>query len=98
VEGIVTKYRLVEALRGGFSKDLQSVREQDSVPFPGDYSRRIPNKGLRRASAGDKVLAFSNLNFDSCGIVPATPSALSTMRNAVSAPRRIEDEIVQGLL
>jgi hypothetical protein len=44
------------------------------------------------------VLAFSNLTFDSCQIVPATPSVLAAIRNAIPAPRRAEDELVRGLL
>jgi len=79
VEGIATNYRLVETLRGGFSKDLESVWDSDRIAFPGDYNRRLAKTGLRRAGAGTKVLAFSDLSFDSCGIVPATPASLSAV-------------------
>ena len=51
-EGIATNYRLVESLRGGFSKDLGSVWDSDTTPFPGDYNRRLPNPGLRWAGVG----------------------------------------------
>jgi len=97
VEGNVIEYKALEALRGGLSIDLESAWGTDTVPFPGDYTRRIPNKGLRWAKAGERVLAFSNLRFDSCRIIPATSTALSAIKNAAPAPRRIEDQSVWGL-
>jgi len=47
LEGVTTRYRLVETLRGRFSKDLESMWIEDTVPFPADYGRRLPNRGLR---------------------------------------------------
>lgn len=97
VEGRVTKYKLVDALRGSFSRNMESVWETDTVPFPGDYARRLTNTGIKSASKGERVLAFSNLSFDSCGIIPATPSAFMTIKNASVAPRRDEDKLIRGL-
>lgn len=97
VDEIRTHYKLIEVLQGHSSKSWGSVRTSATVPYPGDYSRRLPNMELQWAKAGEKVLAFSNLNFDSCRVVPATPSALSTVRSAIPAPRRVEDQLLTGL-
>lgn len=97
VDEIGTHYKLVEVLRGRSSMWWESVRVSATIPYPGDYERTLPNTGLRWANAGEKVLAFSNLSFDSCQVVPATSSALSSVRDTIPAPRRIEDELVTGL-
>jgi hypothetical protein len=47
---------------------------------------------------GDRVLFFTNLIFESCQVVPATPSALSVVRTTVPVPKRDEDEIPEGLM
>jgi hypothetical protein len=88
-----THYKLVEVLRGHASGSWESVRSMDTVLYPGDYTRRLPNRGLQWTKAGEKVLAFSNLNFDSCRMIRATHSALSKVRDTNPAPRRGEDEL-----
>jgi len=98
LEGVVTKYEAVEAIAGGLPKGIQSIWAEDTVPFPGDYRRRLPNGGVRSANAGERVLEFSNMRFDSCGIVAATPSALAAVRSVSRAPRRSEDQLVFGLM
>jgi hypothetical protein len=97
VDEIRTRYKLIEVVRGRASKSWEPVGESAAVPYPGDYSRRLPNTGLRWAKPGEKVLGFPDFHFDSCRVVPATPAALSAVRNAVTAPRRAEDELVGSL-
>jgi hypothetical protein len=92
-----TNYKLIEVLRGRSSKSWESVRGSVTVPYPGDYQRSLPNMGLQWAKAGERVLVFSNLRFDSCRVVQATPSGLSVIRNAIPAPRRVEDARATGL-
>lgn len=92
VDEVWTNYELIEMLRGSSLESWTSVRSKITVPYPGDYSRTLANTGLLWAEAGKRVIAFSNLTFDSCRMVPATPSALSSVRNALSSPRRFEDE------
>lgn len=46
---------------------------------------------------GDRVLFFTNLIFESCQVVPATPAALTAVRTTVGAPKLDEDEIPMGL-
>jgi hypothetical protein len=98
VDEFWTHYKLVEVLRGRAWGSWESVRSSATVLYPGDYRRSLPNMGLRWSKAGERVLAFSNMAFDSCQIVPATPTALSAIRDVVPAPRRAEDELVRGLL
>lgn len=93
-----TNYKLIEVLRGRSSKSWESVRGSVTVPYPGNYRRSLPNMGLQWVEAGERVLVFSNLHFDSCRVVPAKPSGLSVVRNTVPAPRRAEDGQVTGLL
>jgi hypothetical protein len=46
---------------------------------------------------GDRVLAFTGARFESCGMVPDTPSAEAAVRTAVPPPRRREDDRLPGL-
>ena len=92
------QFKLVENLRGRPSNFWESVASGLTVPYPGDYTRTLPNTGLRWAKPGEKVLAFPNFNFDSCRVVPATPSAISIIRDAHPSPRRAEDMIVGGIM
>jgi hypothetical protein len=94
--GFVTHYKLIEVLQGRWSNSRESFWIGATIPYPGDYYRKLPNKGLQWVNAGERVLAFSNLTFDSCQIVSATASAISAVRNAIPAPRRQEDELVRG--
>lgn len=92
VNEVWTHYKVIEVLRGRPSDSWESVRSGNTVPYPGDYSRRLPNMASHLDNPGGKVLAFSNIGFDSCRIVPATPSAVSTVRNAIPSAKRVEDE------
>lgn len=97
VTEMTARYKLIEAVRGHFPDVWQRTVISPTVPFPGDYHRRLPNKGLQWAAPGKQVLAFSNVYFDSCPLVLATPSARSVVKNTISAPRRVEDEPVGPL-
>jgi hypothetical protein len=48
----------------------------------------IPQAVLPGAHPGDRFLYFDAAKFDSCQIVPDTPSAEAAVRSAVPAPRR----------
>lgn len=96
VHEIWTHYKLIEVLRGRAWGSWEFSPSNSTIPYPGDYTRKLPNTGLQWAKAGDMVLAFSGY-FDSCRLVPATPSALSAVRDTVPATRRAEDETVRGL-
>ena len=93
-----TQYKIVETLRGFTSNSWEPIGDGLTIPYPGDYTRTLPNTGLRSAKPGKKVLGFSSPYFDSCQVVPATPSALSAVRNTVPAPKRVEDMLIRGLL
>ena len=43
------------------------------------------------------MLFFTNLTFESCQVVPATPSALNVVRTTLPAPKFHEDRIPEGL-
>lgn len=93
---IWANYKLVEVLRGWSSPPSKPIRSSLTVPDPGGYDRRLPNMGLQWAYKGQRVILFSNLNFDSCRVVAATPSAESAVRATGLAPRRAEDAMPQG--
>ncbi len=93
---IWTHYKFIEDLRGRSSRSWDTVKSRAMVPYPGDYLRTLPNMGLGWTKPGDRVLAFSNLYFDTCRFVAATPTALAAIRDTIPAPRRIEDEIQLG--
>jgi len=79
-----TDYRLREVIRGGPEGPLIEMGEIEN-PMPPPH----PN-------LGDRFLYFSGAHFDSCRIVPATPSAEAAVRKTAPAPRRKEDEVSFG--
>jgi len=91
-------YRVVENLRGSSQRTWNSVRYRDWIPSPTDPTQRIFNRAkYTPPGPGNRELMFTNFVFDSCALIPATPSALSIVRGAAPAPRRAEDETVYGL-
>jgi hypothetical protein len=91
---IVTDYRLKEALRGHPEGPWTAIRYRQGIPWMLAPKGQIANPirpSLPRP--GDRFLYFSGATFDSCRIVPATPSAESAVRTAVPAPRRPEDDV-----
>jgi hypothetical protein len=91
-------FKSIEVLRGRDSNWWETVRRRDTIPYPGDYKRILPNLQMSWEGAGRRALGFSGLYFDSCRIIPATPSALAAARNTIPAPRRAEDEALHGLM
>jgi hypothetical protein len=77
-EDHIGDFRLVEAIRGEPQGPVISVR----------FSAAIPSLNPK---PGERFLFFSGANFDSCRIVPATPSAEAAVRSTTPEPRRIED-------
>ena len=91
-------YRVAENLRGNSQRTWNSVRSRDWIPSPTDLTQRIFNLARNTPPGpGNRELMFTNLDFYSCALIPATPSALSIVRGAAQAPRRAEDESVSGL-
>lgn len=88
---IWTHYKLVEVLRRRNDRDWSSVRGRNMIADPTDSSRKLPNQGLQWIERGTQVLAFSNLHFESCRMVVATPSAVAAVKDTRPAARRAED-------
>jgi len=93
-EEIVTDYRLKEAMRGNPQGPWTGIRHRWTIPSPASTGGQIPSP-MRPSDPkpGDQFLYFSGATFDSCRIVPATPSAESVVRSAIPADRRMEDDI-----
>ncbi len=93
-EEIITDYRLKEAMRGKPQGPWTGIRHRWTIPSPASPGGQIPNP-MRPSEPmpGDQFLYFNGATFDSCRIVPATLSAEAAVRNAILAPRRIEDDI-----
>jgi hypothetical protein len=92
-------YRVVENLRGNFERTWNSVRCREWIPSPADPGHMIFNPARNLPlRPGDRELMFTNLDFNSCAAVPATPSALSVVRGAAPAPKRAEDEALPRML
>jgi hypothetical protein len=91
----ITDYKLVDVIRGRSRRSSwEGVRYRRIIPSPTGPLQRIANPMSPVHQVGDQVLMFSNHNFSSCQVVPATPSALSAVRAAIPAPRHPEDVIV----
>jgi hypothetical protein len=88
----VTDYKLTEVLRGFPVQSLKSVEVRSWVPFPGDYTKQLPNPGPQWPERGKQILLFSNHSFDSCQLVPAAPEAIAVVRNTRPTPKRAEDQ------
>ena len=85
---IVTDYRLKEAVLG------HPEGPWTNIPWPLSTTRNAANPvGPVFPKAGERFLYFGGARFDSCQIVPATPSAEAAARTSVPAPRRMEDDI-----
>lgn len=93
-----TDYKLKEVLRGHSYGSWTNVRHLKAIPSPMDRSTMIANQIWPETKSGTQVLFFGNIKFDSCQLIPATPSALAIVRKSPIPPRRPEDEILTGLL
>ncbi len=91
---LVTDFRLIEAIHGNPQGPWTNIRWREAIPSPlsatGTMGNPLQNLGQQ---PGGRFLYFSGANFDSCRIVPATPSAESAVRAATPPLRRREDDI-----
>jgi hypothetical protein len=93
-EDLVGDFRLVEVIRGEPQGPFTNVRFGAAVPSSTDTRATTTNPLVRlQPKPGERFLFFSGANFDSCRIVPSTPSAEAAVRSTTPAPRRIEDDI-----
>jgi len=92
-----TDYTLKEVIRGRGFGSWKNVRFQRTIPSPMDPTQTMANQIWPPTKIGSEVLFFGGLDFYSCRIIPATPSALEIVRKTPTPPKRPEDEIVWGL-
>ena len=95
-ESLTTSYQLKEVIRGHSDRARTLVPYRTSIASPLGSTERMSNPVPPSLKAGDRVLALTGANFDSCQIVPATPSAESAVRSALPAPRWPEDARPMG--
>ena len=89
-DSLFTTYKVKEVIRGDSWEEVVA-RSSFAPPRP------VPTPSLQ---PGETVLSFTGPNFDTCQVVPATPSAEAAVRAAVPAPRRREDDrrFIENLL
>jgi hypothetical protein len=97
-----TDYKLIKVIRGRTNyPNRLKLRYRQTALSPSEGAGMDPfalgNPLSPFHQPGERVLFFTNLTFESCQLVPATPSALSVVRTTLPAPRRDEDEIPEGL-
>jgi hypothetical protein len=92
-----TDYSLREVIRGRSFGSWKNVRSRPTIPSPDDPTRTIANQVWPPTKIGSQVLFFGNLNFYSCKIIPATPSAIEIVRDTPVPQKRPEDEVPMGL-
>lgn len=91
---LVTDYRLIETIRGQPKGPWLNIRFREGIPSPLSPSSMIANPlGRTWPKPGDRFLYFSGATFDSCRIVPATPSAEAAVRKSAAPAKRQEDDI-----
>src|SRR5947207_15481498 len=54
----VTDYKLIEVLRGSPAKSLKSMETRSSIPYPGDYTKQLPNFGPQWPGRGNRSYFF----------------------------------------
>ena len=93
---IVVDYRLKEVILGHPVGPWTGMRASRVNQAPLSPTGQIADPAIRAfPRAGEQFLYFG-AKFDSCRIVPATSSAEATVRGAVPADRRREDEVAIG--
>jgi len=97
-----TDYKLIEVIRGRTDYPTKlRLRHRQTALSPsegtgmGPFGLANPLSPIHKV--GGRVLFFTNLTFESCQLVPATPSALSVVRTTAPAPKFDEDQIPVGL-
>lgn len=93
-----TDYALKEVIRGRNFGSWTNVRFQRTIPSPADPTRQIANQIWPQTKIGSQVLFFGGPGFDSCRFIPATPAALTIVRNTPVPTKRPEDQIPRGLM
>jgi hypothetical protein len=94
---IVIDYRLKEIILGHPKGPWTAIHDRQSIPWPSASKGEISNPVRPpHPQPGAKFLYFSGADFDSCRMVPATPSAESAVRTAAPAPKRKRDEVSIG--
>jgi len=89
-----TEYRLIEVIRGRADGPWNRIRYHKTIASPLAPGQRIANPAtLLPLKTGSRFLYFSGAEYDSCRMVPATPSAESAVRMAVPPAKREEDDI-----
>ena len=89
-----TDFRLKEVILGHPVGPWTDMRYRGSIPWALSPTGTLANSARWLfPRAGERFLYFSGAQFDSCRIVPATPSALSAVCNATPEPRRQEDNL-----
>lgn len=91
----VTDYRLREIIRGHpNASEIIAMRRRTMIASP---TGKMPNPaGPWYPKRGERFLFFSGAQFDSCRIVPDTPSAEMAVRTAVPAIKWGADEVGWG--
>lgn len=91
-------YRLREIIRGSEweSEDANKFRYNPEIQSSSNLSLQSANSSSRVPQLGDRVLLFAGGQFQSCQIIPDTPSALLAIQKAVPVPRHQEDEMSKG--
>jgi hypothetical protein len=97
-----TDYKLVEVVRGPKNYPSRLRLRYRQTGLSPSEAAEIGSLGLGNPVSpfhhtGNRVLFFTNLIFESCQLIPATPSALTVVRTTVGAPKLPEDEIPMGL-
>ena len=93
-----TDYQLKEVFRGSSHGSWKNVRFRQTIPSPIDRTQTIANQIWPPTKIGSQVLFFGSLYFDSCRIIPATPSALEIIRKTPAPPRKPEDQVLGHLM
>jgi hypothetical protein len=90
----VMDFRLAERIRGEPQGPWTNFRFRKKIPSPKDANAEAWNFiGWLNPKPGERFLYFSGARFDSCRIVPATPSAEAAVRDAIPGQQRDEDQI-----
>ncbi len=90
-EETLTDFRLRSVLRGRPTKALNNVRYSPFISSPTERGVGILNPVPAFRNPGAQALFFSGSFFESCRIIPATPSAISAVRATVPVSKYRED-------
>lgn len=91
-------YHLLEVLKGGATPRLNGLMHFPEIPRPSWAD--VPNPAFKLLKPGTRVLMFIDRYgtlVEPCEIVPATPGALQTIRDALASPtsQAVESGVAQ---